>query len=141
MTMLAQAPPAEGENPGGGMEGENPFAAQPAAAVPKAASTIPAVTNILVRLEARNLLSAGSSANTEFANMVQNMLRTNDVFVAEGTMLTNRVQQVISTNVSYMFDMVLRLKTPLIQQDLTTQPGKNPGAGPAQGGKKAGPTF
>lgn len=132
---------ADAGNAAGGSS--SPFSPQQSTNnVPQGPANIPAVTHLLLQLQARNLSAAGSSANSEFANYIQEMIRTNtNLFVAEGTVLTNKIEQVGSTNVSYNFEMVLQLKTPLIQKDLTIQPEETDGGDFAGDGGQAKPSF
>jgi len=137
-----------GPDPGGGAMQRgaagappNPFGAQQSTnSALQGPVEIPAVSHVLLKLQARNVSKIGSSANSEFASYVQNMIRTNtNVFGVEGTMLTNKIEQVGSTNVFFNFDIVLQLKNPMIQKDLNTNREESGFAGAAA--EPAGPSF
>ncbi len=97
------APP--GFSPAGMMMGGTGAAA---AAGPKE------ITALNLTCRALNLKKVSPSANREFVEALQtNFQAATNLFLAEGTTLTNRVDEVELTNHTFGFSVTLRLKTPL----------------------------
>lgn len=63
---------------------------------------------------ALNLLRYSASANNEFINNLHtNFQAATNLFIAEGTILTNRIEQVDPTNHTFGFSVTLQLKYPI----------------------------
>ncbi len=79
-----------------------------------------------VKFRARNLISASALGNQEFSQRVANMIQTNTacakLFVSEQSVLTNKIDQVTFDAVTYGFEMVLQLKTPIKQEAKSGNP-------------------
>jgi type IV pilus assembly protein PilM len=63
-----------------------------------------------------NLKKHSASANTEFVLALQDRFKTNQMFLPDGTTLTNRIEDVDATNISFTFAVTLQLKRPIRTQ-------------------------
>lgn len=72
------------------------------------------ITALNLTCRALNLKKISPSANREFVEALQtNFQAATNLFLAEGTSLTNSVAEVELTNHTFGFSVTLRLKTPL----------------------------
>ncbi len=60
-----------------------------------------------------NMSRYSPSANSEFVLALQNQFKTNELFAAEGTTLTNRIETVEATSVTFGFAVTLQLRKPI----------------------------
>ena len=96
---------------------------------------------VYLQLKAKNLNRTRELANREFADMVQKILKTNSMFVAGETKLIGDIQNVVASDLTFGFQMQLKLKEPIIQQDLQGALPANrytPASGGGMGGAMGG---
>ena len=94
--------------PSGGMPMLGAAAASAVAAGPKE------ISDINMAFRALNLKRFSPSANVEFIQSLQtNFWAATNLFLAEGTTLTNRVEEVELTNHTFGFSVTLQLKDPI----------------------------
>jgi type IV pilus assembly protein PilM len=102
--------PAPAAAPIGMIPGMNPGA--PGQAMPVAGPREIRFLNLNCR--ALNLLRYAAEGNSVFVNnLATNFVQATNLFLAEGTTLTNRVEQVDSTNYTFGFSVTLQLKQPI----------------------------
>lgn len=109
----------EGRGGGGGPPSRVPplggeaDAAAAAAATPTSVGGSGAIHFLNLNCRALSLTKHSPSANSEFVLALQHQFQTNALFVAEGTSLTNRIEQVEATNHTFGFAVTLQLKQPI----------------------------
>lgn len=121
--MPAAAPPGAmppGAFPGAAMPGGFPGAAMPGGfpgGMPGQA-VLPAgpreITYLNLNCRALNLLRYAAEGNTVFVNnLASNFVAVTNLFLPEGTTLTNKIEQVDPTNHTFGFSLTLQLKNPI----------------------------
>ena len=71
------------------------------------------ISQLNLSCRARNMIQVSPTANTEFVFAVEEALKRNEMFDPAGTLLTNKIQQVDASAVSFTFDVILQLKKPI----------------------------
>ena len=71
------------------------------------------ISQLNLSCRARNMIQRPPTANTEFVFAVEEALKRNEMFDPTGTLLTNKIQQVDASAVSFTFDVILQLKKPI----------------------------
>ena len=93
--------------PPGGATG---FGGSGAAAAPTGPKMVEAM-NLTCR--ALNLIKYSAAANEQFVQALQNAFKTNAIFSPMGTTLTNQIEQVGITNITFGFNVSLQLAQPI----------------------------
>lgn len=106
------APPPVAPPPG--FPPGNPLMNMPGATVPGAPAGPKEISFLNLTCRALNLKKFSPSANREFVEALQtNFQATTNLFLPEGTTLTNRVEEVELTNHTFGFSVTLQLKAPI----------------------------
>lgn len=72
------------------------------------------ITFLNLNCRALNMLRYAAEANSVFVNnLASNFVAQTNLFLPEGTTLTNRVEQVDPTNYTFGFSLTLQLKKPI----------------------------
>lgn len=125
MSFGVQPPADSGDTKGGPMGGMGGGPGGPGGpggmkggGAAKAADKAAPIDTLYIKLRAKNLNRVRELANRDFAALVQTVMKTNSLFVADGTKLVGDIQSVIADELTFNFEMQLKLKAPIMQQDL-----------------------